>query len=74
MEIKNSESVLKIDLLDERQKIRQFTEMAINQHPINNYGILGTSPNVFTTNFIIKMPIIFYKDFIVLMKIIYQKS
>ncbi len=49
MEIKNSESVLKIDLLDEGQKISRFTEMVINQHPINNYDILGASPNVFTT-------------------------
>ena len=49
--IKNS---LKIDLLDEGQKIQQFTEMAENQYLLYDKNVLAASPNFYTAKVYIK--------------------
>ena len=40
---------LRIDLLEEGQKIEQFTEMVENQYHLDNYCVLGASPNFYTS-------------------------
>lgn len=40
---------LRIDLLEEGQKIQQFTEMVENQYHLDNYCVLGASPNFYTS-------------------------
>ena len=40
---------LRIDLLEEGQKIQQFTEMIENQYHLDNYCVLGASPNFYTS-------------------------
>ena len=40
---------LRIDLLEEGQKIEQFTEMVENQYLLDNYCVLGASPNFYTS-------------------------
>ena len=43
------ENSLKIDLLEEGQKIQQFTEMVENQYHLDDSDILGASPNFYTS-------------------------
>ena len=38
------ENSLRIDLLEEGQKIQQFTEMVENQYHLDDYCVLGASP------------------------------
>ena len=45
--MKLDENSLRIDLLVEGQKIKQFTEMVENQYFLNNYNIVGASPNFY---------------------------
>ena len=45
---------LRIDLLEEGQKIEQFTEMVENQYHLDNYCVLGASPNFYTSKVYIK--------------------
>ena len=66
----SEENSLRIDLLEEGQKIEQFKEMINNQYLLDTHDILGASSNYYTTKYILKEFLIFYKDFIVLMKII----
>ena len=40
--------ILRIDLLEKGQKIKQFEDMANNQHYLNNSQIEGASPNFYT--------------------------
>jgi len=40
---------LRIDLLEEGQKITQFTEMIKNQYYLNKYNVLGASPNFYSS-------------------------
>ena len=47
--MQNNENSLRIDLLEEGQKIKQFTEMIENQYYLNDYGVVGASPNFYTT-------------------------
>jgi hypothetical protein len=41
--------ILRIDLLEKGQKIKQFEDMVNNQHYLNNYQVEGASPNFYTT-------------------------
>ena len=45
--MENEENSLRIDLLDEGQKIQQFTEMAENQYLLNSHNVLGASSNFY---------------------------
>ena len=45
--MENEENSLRIDLLDEGQKIQQFTEMAENQYLLNTHNVLGASSNFY---------------------------
>ena len=47
METENNS--LRIDLLEEGQKIQQFTEMVNNQYLLDDYRVLGASPNFYTS-------------------------
>ena len=51
---KNEENSLKIDLLEEGQKIEQFKEMVNDQYFLDTYDILGASSNYYTTKVYIK--------------------
>jgi len=69
----NFENSLRIDLLEKGQKLNQFTDMVENQYHLDDYQVVGASPNFYTKKvYIYKEFQIFYKDFIVLMKIIYR--
>ena len=46
--MESSDNSLRIDLLEEGQKIEQFTEMVENQYLSSTYGVLGASPNYYT--------------------------
>ena len=48
IKIQTEENSLRIDLLEEGQKITQFTEMVENQYYLNNYNVLGASPNFYS--------------------------
>ena len=45
--MENEENSLRIDLLDEGQKIQQFTEMVENQYLLNSDNVLGASSNFY---------------------------
>ena len=45
--MKNDENSLRIDLLEEGQKINQFTEMVENQYLLNESNVVGASPNFY---------------------------
>ena len=47
--MQTEENSLRIDLLEEGQKITQFTEMVENQYYLNNYNVLGASPNFYSS-------------------------
>ena len=47
--METEENSLRIDLLEEGQKIEQFTEMVENQYHLDNYCVLGASPNFYTS-------------------------
>ena len=47
--MQTEENSLRIDLLEEGQKIVQFTEMVENQYYLNNYNVLGASPNFYSS-------------------------
>ena len=47
--MRNDENSLRIDLLEEGQKINQFTEMVNNQYLFGDYNVVGASPNFYTT-------------------------
>ena len=47
--MQNDTNSLRIDLLEEGQKIEQFTEMIENQYFLDKCDILGASPNFYTT-------------------------
>ena len=49
IKIQTEENSLRIDLLEEGQKITQFTEMVENQYYLNNYNVLGASPNFYSS-------------------------
>ena len=49
IKIQTEENSLRIDLLEEGQKIAQFTEMVENQYYLNNYNVLGASPNFYSS-------------------------
>ena len=51
---KNSEDSLRIDLLEEGQKINQFTDMVENQYYLDDYNVLGASPNYYTSKVFIR--------------------
>ena len=52
--MQNDKNSLRIDLLDEGQEIKQFTEMAENQYLLNDENVLGASPNFYKTKVYIK--------------------
>jgi len=52
--MQSNENSLRIDLLEKGQKLKQFTEMAENQFLLNNYNVVGASPNFYTTKVFIK--------------------
>ena len=43
------ENSLRIDLLEEGQSIKQFTDMVENQYHLGEYNVLGASPNYYTS-------------------------
>ena len=45
----NNVEILRIDLLEKGQKIKQFEDMINNQHYLNDYQVEGASPNFYTT-------------------------
>ena len=47
--MKSDENSLRIDLLEEGQKLKQFTEMVENQYLLNDSDVMGASPNFYTT-------------------------
>ena len=47
--METEENSLRIDLLEEGQKIQQFTEMVENQYHLDDYCVLGASPNFYTS-------------------------
>ena len=47
--MKSDENSLRIDLLKKGQKLKQFTEMVENQYLLNDYNVMGASPNFYTT-------------------------
>ena len=47
--MQTAENSLRIDLLEEGQKIQQFTEMVENQYHLDDSDILGASPNFYTS-------------------------
>ena len=47
--MKSDENSLRIDLLKKGQKLKQFTEMVKNQYLLNDYNVMGASPNFYTT-------------------------
>ena len=47
--METEENSLRIDLLEEGQKIQQFTEMVENQYHLDDYWVLGASPNFYTS-------------------------
>ena len=49
IKMQTEENSLRIDLLEEGQKITQFTEMVENQYYLNNYNVLGASPNFYSS-------------------------
>jgi len=51
---KNTEDLLRIDLLEEGQKINQFTDMVENQYYLDDYNVLGASPNYYTSKVFIR--------------------
>ena len=52
--MQNDKNSLRIDLLDEGQEIKQFTEMAENQYLLDDKNVLGASPNFYKTKVYIK--------------------
>ena len=46
--MESDKNSLRIDLLEEGQKINQFTEMANNQYLLDDYNVVGASPNFYT--------------------------
>ena len=49
IKMKSDENSLRIDLLEEGQKLKQFTEMVENQYLLNDSDVMGASPNFYTT-------------------------
>ena len=47
--MQSDENSLRIDLLEEGQKLKQFREMAEKQFLLNEYNVVGASPNFYTT-------------------------
>ena len=47
--METEENSLRIDLLEEGQNIQQFTEMVDNQYHLDDYCVLGASPNFYTS-------------------------
>ena len=47
--MQSDENSLRIDLLEEGQKLKQFREMAEKQFLLNEYNVIGASPNFYTT-------------------------
>ena len=47
--MQSDENSLRIDLLEKGQKLKQFTEMAEKQFLLNEYNVVGASPNFYTT-------------------------
>ena len=47
--MQTAENSLRIDLLEEGQKIQQFTEMVENQYHLDDSYVLGASPNFYTS-------------------------
>ena len=52
--MESDKNSLRIDLLEEGQKINQFTEMANNQYLLDDYNVVGASPNFYTTKVFIR--------------------
>ena len=46
---KDFENSLRIDLLEKGQSIKQFKEMVENQYHLDEYNVLGASPNYYTS-------------------------
>ena len=44
----NFENSLRIDLLEKGQKLNQFTDMVENQYHLDDYQVVGASPNFYT--------------------------
>ena len=47
--MQSDKNSLRIDLLEEGQKLKQFTEMTEKQSLLNKYNVVGASPNFYTT-------------------------
>ena len=45
----NNVEIMRIELLEKGQKIKQFKDMANNQHYLNDSEVEGASPNFYTT-------------------------